>query len=256
MPEQQTESAAATLCVVCGSALLVAGEMPPTAAHVRRGFHRCDHCGSIDLADTRDRTLNARPGDRLGSAQAHGRDYAMAMMAVTILGAPSVDLLWWQPGVSADRPRIAGIPGIDSITDLEITDKGHMEAPSKRSADILIGNEVLQGLAKPDESLAAALKALRSDGLAIFSTDVATGTDPTKFGFLRVDHHRVMWGATGLSYVAQREGFVADFRLPQISLDRSLARKRYVLMSKSDSVRTRIRRYFGHVAFAPSEPAS
>lgn len=250
-----------SLCLICSSALLIDGSLSPTAAHPGRKFTQCDNCRSIQLAAASGApTANQTAGRRLGSAKRFGRDYAMAMMGKAILGTANIDLHWWQPGVSEDRKRIAAIPGITSITELPLAVEGpggpdsvHTEGPT---ADLLIGNEVVQCLKDPVEDLSNALRRIRTDGLAILSTDLNMGDNPDRMKFLRQRPHTMMWSFEALTYVAQRDGFTVDCRLPMTAVDRSLTRKRYVLMTRSADVRRRIRRYFGHVAFAPSEPAT
>jgi len=184
----------------------------------------------------------------------------MTLMGTSILGRPMIDVLWWEPGVSADHDRIVRIPAVATLTAWEDeTPAGTQRTastphPAPASADLVIANEVIQCQADPSESFGTAARALRPEGLMVVSTDLNDGGDPTKMRYLRQPAHLQMWSYKGLELVARPYDLKVDARFPLVAKKRKLFRKRYLLLSRSPRVRRSARRYFGAVTTAPSEP--
>lgn len=235
------------VCPICGGDAAHVGEVAASSGRPARAFGVCDSCGAVRLAPPAlPVKANVVKAARLGSKERYGRDLAMAAMACAIIGRDQLDVLWWEPGASADAARIEGLPSVAAVHRWE-------HGTAAPAVDVIVGQEVMQCQPDPAGALRDACLALREDGLVVLSTDLYDGSDPHGIGYLRSPAHRLMWSFEAVERVVGPLGLTVDCRLPEIAVSRGLARKRYLLLTRSETVRRRTRRFFGAVVSAPSE---
>lgn len=246
-------------CPACASTDLEELTVAPTETTRGREILRCRECATMRLLHPSATIVNRSGNPRLGHGNAYGRDLPMTTTGLDILGRRDVRLLWWRAGCSTDLPRIAGSPLLSEIAVWDDADlcgvgeAGRRDAPDRGAHDLVVGNEVVQGLDDPEVEWGQLFGAVSADGLVVLSTDLTDDSDPAEIGFVRAPLHKWMWSYEGLRRLGDAHGFRLDVRLPQVARVNKLRRKRFLYLSRSAQTMERVRCYFGRTPFAPSE---
>ncbi|KHL17128.1 UNVERIFIED_CONTAM: hypothetical protein LK11_13205 [Mumia flava] len=255
-------------CRVCGSPRVRSRTI--TSAHFSDRTIRiveCRVCGFIgipkgrssyhDVTDLDEIRVRTSGTVRVGTHETPGREYQMARMAVDILARRDpVDVLVYGAGRSVDNVHIARLDGVDHVAigdivrlrdDADFVDVGRPS--SGRRFHVVIASEVVEHFREPRADFDTLFSFVASDGLLVCGTNVYGGWRLSKDRYPFFHDHTAYYSPESLLRIATRAGYRIDFRPTGLSR----GRKRYVLLSRSERVMSRVACYFGTRTYAPSE---
>jgi SAM-dependent methyltransferase len=185
----------------------------------------------------------------------------MASMAVDILNLAGVkprSILIFGPGLSKDHAQLAlRYPDMQvSITDIGNfqDDSNFVPLENPQQFDVVIACEVAEHFVDVGKDFGSLLSKVSKDGIAVLSTNINDGTDPSNHEYAFIPGHTSYYSGAALASIVQRidTDMQVDFRIPHAAFGQLGPRKRYVLINRAN-VRPGIALYFATHLLAPSE---
>jgi hypothetical protein len=253
-------------CLVCGrkgvGIATVTSAKDPAKTFRMRICRRCGHVANPEnIHDYRKfRKLEALPlRARIGTPDRRGREFHMAEMGLEILGRDGVSVLVYGAGRSFDNHHIAALPPVKEVAvadvmklrdDAEFFD---CNKPSPRPFDLVVASEVVEHFLHPSDDFPILFSFVEDDGLLVCGTNIFDGGNLAKQPYVFIEGHTSYYTKKALRVIADRHGYLIDFRTPLVATGYGGPRKRYVLFSRSREVMDRVPEYFADREYAPSE---
>lgn len=225
----------------------------------------CERCGYLSNFDNTvdygafTSVENFRLTPRVGTEQHRGREFHMATMGIEILDREDLQVMVFGAGRSLDYRHIGRLPEVERVVMSDVVeltsevDFINIRGGTDKRFDLIIACEVVEHFTDPRTEFARLIGLLMPEGMLVCSTNVYDGGNFAKHTYLYSRGHVSYYSAKAIRLLARANRIKVDLRTPEIVLGTAGPRKKYLLLTRSESNWRRIEQYFAEHQYAPAE---